>query len=280
MKEGRHHPGRLQRRGGPAAKRQDRWKGMAGQAGGRRAGEDRDQEPDVSSYNKVFGYYLEVTNSFKDLVPDYYTRKQTLANAERYITPELKELEDTILGAEDKLYALEYQLYCEVRDTIAGRSAADPDRPPGQWQRSMCSLPWPWWRSGTNYVRPADQRKGRDRYQGRPASGGGEDDPGMKCLSPTIPIWMIRRTRISIITGPNMAGKSTYMRQTALIVLMAQIGSFVPASKRQYRPGGPDLHPGGRIRRPGLRSEYLHGGDDGGGQYLTERHQQKPSDSG
>ena len=70
-------------------------------------------------YNKVFGYYLEVTNSFKNLVPEYYTRKQTLANAERYITPELKELEDTILGAEDKLYALEYELYCEVRDTIA-----------------------------------------------------------------------------------------------------------------------------------------------------------------
>ena len=70
-------------------------------------------------YNKVFGYYLEVTNSFKDLVPDYYTRKQTLANAERYIIPELKELEDTILGAEDKLCALEYELYCEVRNTIA-----------------------------------------------------------------------------------------------------------------------------------------------------------------
>ena len=70
-------------------------------------------------YNKVFGYYLEVTNSFKNLVPEYYTRKQTLANAERYIIPELKELEDTILGAEDKLYALEYQLYCEVRDAIA-----------------------------------------------------------------------------------------------------------------------------------------------------------------
>lgn len=71
-------------------------------------------------YNKVFGYYLEVTNSYKNLVPDYYTRKQTLANAERYITPRLKELEDTILGAEDKLYALEYELYCEVRD-IVGR---------------------------------------------------------------------------------------------------------------------------------------------------------------
>ena len=70
-------------------------------------------------YNKVFGYYLEVTNSFKNMVPDYYTRKQTLANAERYIIPELKELEDTILGAEDRLYALEYELYCEVRSRVA-----------------------------------------------------------------------------------------------------------------------------------------------------------------
>ena len=78
-------------------------------------------------YNKVFGYYLEVTNSYKELVPDYYTRKQTLANAERYITPELKELEDTILGAEDKLYALEYELYCTIRDADRGGSQTDPD---------------------------------------------------------------------------------------------------------------------------------------------------------
>ena len=82
-------------------------------------------------YNKVFGYYLEVTNSYKDLVPDYYTRKQTLANAERYITPELKELEDMILGAEDKLYALEYELYCEVRETIAAAGGADPENGKG-----------------------------------------------------------------------------------------------------------------------------------------------------
>ena len=77
-------------------------------------------------YNKVFGYYLEVTNSYKDLVPDYYTRKQTLANAERYITPELKELEDMILGAEDKLYALEYELYSEVRETIDRTGGENP----------------------------------------------------------------------------------------------------------------------------------------------------------
>ena len=78
-------------------------------------------------FNKVFGYYLEVTNSYKDLVPDDYIRKQTLTNAERYITPELKELEDTILGAEEKLTALEYQLFCEVRDQIASEVLTYPE---------------------------------------------------------------------------------------------------------------------------------------------------------
>ena len=77
-------------------------------------------------FNKVFGYYLEVTNSYKDLVPEYYTRKQTLTNAERYITPELKELEETILGAEDKLTALEYDIFCQIRNTIADAGGADP----------------------------------------------------------------------------------------------------------------------------------------------------------
>ncbi len=94
-------------------------------------------------YNRVFGYYLEVTNSYKDLVPDYYTRKQTLANAERYITPELKELEDIILGAEDRLVSLEYELFCEVRDKIAGRSSAfrrRQRRSPG----STFSRRWRW----------------------------------------------------------------------------------------------------------------------------------------
>ena len=184
-------------------------------------------------YNKVFGYYLEVTNSFKNLVPEYYTRKQTLANAERYITPELKELEDTILGAEDKLYALEYQLYCEVRDTIAkevvriqttAKAVAKID--------TLASLALVAERN--NYVRPKINEKGViDIKDGR--------HPVVEKMIPndmfiTNDTYLNdKKNRISIITGPNMAGKSTYMRQTALIVLMAQIGSFVPASSCKYR---------------------------------------------
>ena len=179
-------------------------------------------------YNKVFGYYLEVTNSYKDLVPDYYTRKQTLANAERYIIPELKELEDTILGAEDRLYALEYQIFSDVRDQIAkevlriqtaARIIAKLD--------AFASLALVAERN--HYVRPDINEKGViDIKDGR-----------HPVVEKMIPNDMFicndtylndKKNRISIITGPNMAGKSTYMRQTALIVLMAQIGSFVPAA--------------------------------------------------
>ena len=178
-------------------------------------------------YNKVFGYYLEVTNSYKEMVPEYYTRKQTLANAERYITPELKELEDMILGAEDKLYALEYELYSEVRDLIASqieriqktaKAVAALD--------AFASLALVAERN--NYVRPKINEKGViDIKEGR--------HPVVERMIPT-EMFISNDTylddkkhRISIITGPNMAGKSTYMRQTALIALMAQIGSFVPA---------------------------------------------------
>ena len=178
-------------------------------------------------YNKVFGYYLEVTNSYKDMVPDYYTRKQTLANAERYITPELKELEDMILGAEDKLYALEYELYSQVRDTIASeieriqktaKAVAALD--------AFASLAVVAERN--NYTRPKINEKGViDIKEGR--------HPVVERMIPN-DMFIANDTylddkkhRISIITGPNMAGKSTYMRQTALIALMAQIGSFVPA---------------------------------------------------
>ena len=179
-------------------------------------------------YNKVFGYYLEVTNSFKDLVPDYYTRKQTLANAERYIIPELKELEDTILGAEDKLCALEYELYCEVRNTIAAELTRIQRTAKAVAKLDViASLALVAERN--NYVRPKINEKGViDIRDGR-----------HPVVEKMIPNDMFiandtylddKKQRISIITGPNMAGKSTYMRQAALIVLMAQLGSFVPSS--------------------------------------------------
>lgn len=180
-------------------------------------------------YNKVFGYYLEVTNSYKDLVPDYYTRKQTLANAERYITPELKELEDTILGAEDKLYALEYQLYTEVRDAIAGEtSRIQKTAKAVAYIDALASLAVVAERN--HYVRPKINQRGTiDIRDGRHPVVEKMISNDMFIANDTY--LNDKKDRIAVITGPNMAGKSTYMRQTALIVLMAQIGSFVPATK-------------------------------------------------
>lgn len=180
-------------------------------------------------YNKVFGYYLEVTNSFKNMVPEYYTRKQTLTNAERYITPRLKELEDMILGAEDKLYALEYELFVNVRNTIS-REVERIQRTAKAIAKLDTYVSLALVASRNNYVRPKINTKGViDIKNGR--------HPVVEKMIPNdmfIPNDTYldnSKNRVSVITGPNMAGKSTYMRQTALIVLMAQIGSFVPAEK-------------------------------------------------
>lgn len=179
-------------------------------------------------YNKVFGYYLEVTNSFKNLVPAHYTRKQTLANAERYTTDRLKELEEEILGAEDKLSSLEYELFCTVRDTIAGEVVRIQ-----KTARAIAALDvfasFSCVAQKNRFVRPKLNQKGKiDIHDGR--------HPVVEQMIPN-DMFIANDTyldngdhRISVITGPNMAGKSTYMRQTALIVLMAQIGSFVPAA--------------------------------------------------
>ena len=178
-------------------------------------------------YNKVFGYYFEVTNSFKGMVPDYFVRKQTLANAERYTTDELKELEDMILGAEDKLYTLEYGLFCEVRDAIAAevlriqqtaRAIAGID--------VMTSLSVV--ATKNNYVKPRINEKGViDIKNGRHPVVEKMMRDDLFVANDTY--LDNSKNRLSIITGPHRAGKSTYMRQTALIVLMAQLGSFVPA---------------------------------------------------
>ncbi len=179
-------------------------------------------------YNKVFGYYLEVTNSYKDLVPDYFTRRQTLANAERYITPELKELEEMILGAEEKLVNLEYELFCQVRNAIA-EEVVQIQKTAKAIAKLDTFLSLAVVADVNRYCRPKINENGLiDIKEGR--------HPVVEKMIPndmfiTNDTYLDNHShRISIITGPNMAGKSTYMRQTALIVLMAQIGSFVPAA--------------------------------------------------
>ena len=179
-------------------------------------------------YNRVFGYYIEIPNSFKDSVPDEYIRKQTLVNCERYITQELKDLESKVLGAQERIVKLEYELFDDVRKQIAGQydriqktacALATLD--------TLCSLAQV--AAANNYVCP-DMSKGAEVEikDGRhpvvelmlDAAPFVPNDTNLDCAD----------NRCAIITGPNMAGKSTYMRQVALIVLMAQIGSFVPAS--------------------------------------------------
>ena len=180
-------------------------------------------------FNKVFGYYFEVTNSFKSMVPDYFIRKQTLTNAERYTTDELKELEDIIMGAEEKLVSLEYDLFCQVRDEIAAQvlriqktakaiAAVDV----------FCSLSAVATRR--NYVKPSMNEKGVIQIKnGRHPVVEQMMRDDLFVANDTF--LDNGKNRLSVITGPNMAGKSTYMRQVALIVLMAQIGSFVPAQE-------------------------------------------------
>ena len=178
-------------------------------------------------YNKVFGYYLEVTNSYKELVPEDWTRKQTLANAERYITPELKELEDMILGAEDKLAALEYDLYCEVRDSIGEQVVRIQETAKAIAHLDvLASLACV--AQSNDYVRPSINTKGVIDIQGGRHPVVEKMNNNQMFIDNDTYLYN-KNHRISIITGPNMAGKSTYMRQSALIVLMAQIGSFVPA---------------------------------------------------
>jgi len=178
-------------------------------------------------YNKVFGYYFEVTNSYQNLVPEDYIRKQTLANAERYTTPRLKELEDTILNAEDKLTTLEYELFCKIRDSIAAELERIQNTAKAVAKLDVyASLSLVSERN--RYVRPKLNEKGIiDIRDGRHPVVERMIEGDLFIANDTF--LDNGKHSISVITGPNMAGKSTYMRQTALIVLMAQIGCFVPA---------------------------------------------------
>ena len=179
-------------------------------------------------YNRVFGYYIEVTNSYKELVPDNYIRKQTLTNCERFITPELKELESKILGAKERSVAIEYELFNAVREEVAlnldriertAKAVAELD-----FLVSLANVA-----SDNRYIRPEVNQGSIIRLKD-------SRHPVVEALlndSLFVPNDVLldnMENRIAIITGPNMAGKSTYMRQVALIVLMAQMGGFVPAS--------------------------------------------------
>lgn len=179
-------------------------------------------------YNKVFGYYIEVTKTNIDNVPENYIRKQTLANAERYITPELKELEDSVLHANEKLIELEYEIFVGIRDEIS-KHIERIQNTSALIAQLDCLCSFAEIAQKNNYIKPEigdfDSIEIRD---GR--------HPVVECqyiqngFIPNDTLLNCSDNRMLIITGPNMAGKSTYMRQTALIVLMAQIGSFVPAS--------------------------------------------------
>ena len=178
-------------------------------------------------YNKVFGYYIEVSKSYYDLVPDDYIRKQTLVNCERFITQELKDLEHEILSAQDKITALEYQLFCGVRDTINQR-VTDIQRSAAAVAQLDVLCSFATVAADRGYCRPVvdegdviEITDGRHPVVEKVLKGSlfVPNDTRMDGSS----------SRLTIITGPNMAGKSTYMRQVALIVLMAQMGSFVPA---------------------------------------------------
>ena len=181
-------------------------------------------------YNRVFGYYIEVTNANKsEPLPDYYIRKQTLTNAERYITPKLKELESAILGASEKLCALEYRMFCELRDKTTSYTEKI------QNNASLIALL-------DVYVSLAEVAE-RNNFV-RPEIGYDDVISIKDGRHPVVEQFVrdsyfvpndtyldTKNNRLMLITGPNMAGKSTYMRQVALITLMAQVGSFVPAAE-------------------------------------------------
>ncbi len=185
-------------------------------------------------YNKVFGYYIEVRHSSTEKVPDYYVRKQTLANAERYITPALKEFETKILGAQEKIVQLEYNLFTEIREIIKKKIPAIQTT--AHEIANLDVLVSLAEAAGEyNYVRPTlasggiiDIKDGRHPLVERILT--------RDLFVPNDTYLDNAKNEIMIITGPNMAGKSTYMRQTALLTLMAQVGSFIPAREAKIAP--------------------------------------------
>jgi len=184
------------------------------------------------SYNKVFGYYINISNTHKDKVPDYYIRKQTLVNSERFITPELKEFEEKILHAEEKIYELETELFNELRLQVAAETEAI------QTNAKLiamldCFVSFAQCAEEYNYIKPELFEDGHIKIiEGRHPVVERLLPPGEK-FTPNDYSLDIEENQIILLTGPNMAGKSVYLRQIGLIVLLAQIGSFVPAKEAE-----------------------------------------------
>ena len=229
-------------------------------------------------FNKVFGYYIEITNTHREKIPAEYIRKQTVKNAERYITPELKEYEEKVLTADEKSKELEYELFLELRDAVAAarrRMQATAD--------VLAQLD----------VLVSLAELARQRNYCRPEV---VEEPELKIIDGRHPVLDVIEpegtfvpndvaaggptARSCLITGPNMAGKSTYIRQVALITLLAQIGSFVPAREATDRRGRPHFRPRRRQRRAGPRAEHVHGRDDRDGADPEHGHAAEPGDSG
>ncbi len=194
--------------------------------------------------NNVFGYYIEVRNTHKDKVPEEWIRKQTLVNAERYITEELKEYEAKILGAEERILELEQQLFAQLDPLDAGIHFTGTGECSGH-----CGPGLPLWiypiGTGEQLCGPSNKRFYRAYYHQREASGHRKTYFPGEAYIPNDVVLNREEQQIIMITGPNMSGKSAILRQTALIVLLAQIGSFVPAESSYYWGSRQDLYPGG-----------------------------------
>ena len=229
-------------------------------------------------YNRVFGYYLEVTRPHLGRVPEHYVRRQTLVNAERFITPELKEYESRILNAQERIAELESALFQQVCRQIAESSGMVLATAAALAQVDVfAALAEAAFRH--NYTRPVvDESDSLEIEGGRHpiverALPTGSFVPNAATLSN-------EDCSLVVLTGPNMAGKSTYIRQVALIVLMAQIGSFVPASSARIGLVDRILHPGGLAGRPGDGPVHVHGGDGGDGGHPAPRDAPLPGGAG